>query len=91
MDSDPEEPDSPRESVRKTKFSGVHSIKKIAFTDEEIVQAVDRVKISKGDGGAMKVLYGTVGSKPSQSGHQVFLPDTGALINIIPGVNQNEC
>ena len=34
LDSDPEEPDSPRESVRKTKFSGVHSIKKITFTDE---------------------------------------------------------
>ena len=30
--------------------------------------------ISKGEGGAMKVLYGTIGSKPSQSGHQVFLP-----------------
>ena len=88
MDSDPEEPDSPRESVRKTKFSGVHSIKKIAFTDEEIVQAVDRVKISKGDGGAMKVLYGTVGSKPS--GQQVFLPDTGASINIIPEQTSKE-
>ena len=65
-------------------------MKKIAFTDEEIVQTVDRVKISKGDGGAMKVLYGTVGSKPSQSGHQVFLLDTGASINIIPEQTNKE-
>ena len=65
-------------------------MKKIAFTDEEIVQAFDRVKVSKGDGGAMQVLYGTVGSKPSQSGHQVFLPDTGASINIIPEQTSKE-
>ena len=38
----------------------------------------------------MKVLYGTVGSKPSQSSLQVFLPDTGASINIIPEQTSKE-
>ena len=56
----------------------------VKYTDKDVLSAVDQMKVAKG-AGSMQVLYGTVRSKPSQSGHQteVLLPDSGASVNII--------
>ena len=93
--SDSDAEDSPDESVRVVKLSGnsfgTHTVKMVKYTDKDVLSAVDKVKVAKGIG-SMQVLYGTVGPKPSQSGHQmeVFLPDTGASVNIIPELTCKE-
>ena len=63
----------------------------VKYTNKDVLSAVDQMKVAKG-AGSMQVLYGTVGSKPSQPGHQteVFLPDAGASVNIIPEVKCKE-
>ena len=63
-------------------------MRKVKFADEEVIQAVNSVKVAKG-AGSIKVLYGTVGSKPSQYGHQMEIFQLSACnlmgISFVPG------
>ena len=66
-------------------------MKMVKYTDKDVLSAVNQIKVANGDS-SMHVLCGTVWSKPSQSGHQmeVFLPDTGASVKIIPELTCKE-